>query len=523
MEGGLEALYSILLVDDEKYVRKGLKTIIERYCSSFDSIYEAINGEEALEFILNNKVDVVVTDIRMPKMDGIGLMRELEKASRSYRFIILSGYDDFQYAKEAISLGARAYLLKPVKKEEFLEIMRKIELDIENEKKDVVRKEKYDSIINNFKEHELNYILANENLTEEETVNILKSMNIEVEGSGRILSVFMKKHTESSDYVWNSVFQVKSLAARYLAKNYPNAVSFCDMKQNLIVTCDKSFNSKEFIDYLYDKTSDNFICGISNEAFSLSNIRNMYMQALEAMKYRIVRPDSRIFYYRNVNINNGNSLPVEEVRKIAAVVGTDNAKGLMLMLEKLFDSSVIISCSVQYAEMLVEEIYNHVVLHFQKLVPQKVQTMGIEYEKLKNIYSFESIWDYYEVLKSFIFEINDYIRSLRETYRVGNEIDLAIEYIGKNYNRDITMATVANHVSLNYSYFSTLFSKQTGTSFADYLKKIRVEKAKGLLQESNHKIHEISRMVGFKHPKHFTRSFKEETGISPADYRSRII
>jgi len=116
----------VLIVDDEKYIRAGLRSMIQRTNTQFDRFVECTNGREALEYIMQDKFDLIITDIRMPQMDGLELMKEIQRIKYSVPIIILSGYDDFHYAVEAIKYGAKAYLLKPVDRMELFNILKKL-------------------------------------------------------------------------------------------------------------------------------------------------------------------------------------------------------------------------------------------------------------------------------------------------------------------------------------------------------------------------------------------------------------
>jgi two-component system, response regulator YesN len=117
--------------------------------------------------------------------------------------------------------------------------------------------------------------------------------------------------------------------------------------------------------------------------------------------------------------------------------------------------------------------------------------------------------------------MNNFYLTLKDVYRKNNKIDAAIAYIEGNYHKDISMTMVANYVSVNYTNFSILFSEEMGISFVDYLRQVRIDKSKELLKSADYKINEISEMVGYKNPKHFAKSFKQVTGISPVEYRNK--
>lgn len=170
----------VLLVDDEKYISKGLRAIIERAATSFDEIYDTSNSLEALQLISREKFDLVVLDIRMPEMDGIMLLKEAQKLSVKPKFIILSGYDDFHYAADCIKYGVKAYLLKPVKREELIETLKQVELELSREEELNSAKQKKDILLKCFRVDELNFIFLKDSFSETEVGEILRTLELDI-------------------------------------------------------------------------------------------------------------------------------------------------------------------------------------------------------------------------------------------------------------------------------------------------------------------------------------------------------
>lgn len=138
------------------------------------------------------------------------------------------------------------------------------------------------------------------------------------------------------------------------------------------------------------------------------------------------------------------------------------------------------------------------------------------------MYSFQTIDEYMEVVTQWIKDFNELISDETDEYRTNLKMKKAIEYIKANYSADLNMAVVSNYISMNYSLFSFTFKQYTGTNFVNYLKDIRVGEAKKLLTETDMKINEISRAVGYEHEKHFMKIFKNITGLTPSQYRNNL-
>ena len=181
------------------------------------------------------------------------------------------------------------------------------------------------------------------------------------------------------------------------------------------------------------------------------------------------------------------------------------------------------SYHLSYLERIAKS-FNNIFERFIRYFPQEAHVLYEEYEHIKDIYNFNNLQEYILSLRNLILIIDEYIFSLKSKFKYKNAIDAAILWIRKNYHRnDINMSIVANSVSLNYYYFSYSFKAHTGLNFVDYLKKVRIEKAKELLKNSVLKIYEVAEKVGFENPKLFRKAFKEEVGISPLEYYKKKI
>lgn len=202
------------------------------------------------------------------------------------------------------------------------------------------------------------------------------------------------------------------------------------------------------------------------------------------------------------------------------MISANRISDVETLLCRIFDDTILNSFDISYLEKIINYINMFVIQYYMDFIPRKIDFLGVEIDDFKNLQNFSSINDYLYCLRKYIFTVRELLLGFKDFHKGNNKIDQAIEYINKNYNKDINMATIANHLSLNYSYFSHLFSEKIGLSFSDYLKKFRIEKAKELLKTTNLKVNEISNKVGFNKIKSFTGTFHTLTGITPTDYRN---
>lgn len=512
----------VLLVDDEKYICRGLRAIIERAGTGFGEIYENDDGREALRLISSEHFDLVVLDIRMPNMDGIELLREAQKFSIKPKFVILSGYDDFHYAADCIKYGAKAYLLKPVKREEFIDTLKQVELELLREEELNLSKQKMDVLLNSFRLDELNFIFLKDNLSETEIYNILHTLELNVFDKGFCIGILAARG-QCNGFNGEYYARLKMEVSEYYQKTKEEAIALTDLDGNLVLIAARGIDFYELLRFLRKNHEDSYVIGLSPENHTVSQIRKGYLQVREAIKYRILMPSEEIISYTAISHrNSAYKIPLDKIEKILEVIGTSKAAAIDELVDDIFNKEAIQSYHISYFEKTAGLLNEHVIRGFAEY-PRKINEQNDISSGFDNIFLFDSIFVYIRRLKDYLRELNGFLLGLKDIYRDKNEIDAAVQYIKSNYAKNLNMTMVANYISLNYSYFSYLFKEQTGLSFVDYLKRLRIEKAKELLQNSDDKIHEIAEKVGYRNPKHFGRVFREVTGVSPVEYRNKAL
>lgn len=513
----------VLLVDDEKYITKGLRTIIERAGTSFDEIYDTSNSLEALQLISRERFDLVVLDIRMPEMDGITLLKEAQKLSVKPKFVILSGYDDFYYAADCIKYGAKAYLLKPVKREELIETIRQVELELSREEELKSAKQKKDILLDRFRVNELNFIFLKDSLSETEIGEILSTLELDILNQEFQIGILAKRGPCGSDRK-EHYERLKMQMYEFFDQTNRKVIVFFDLDGNLVFITNTGTDYSKLLESLAKNHKDSYIIGLSSPNHSAQRIRTSYLQACKAIKYRILLPSAKIIHYPSIQERNNNFIiPIENIKKIPDIIGTSKAEAIKEILGQLFREEAIGTYPIEYFEKIADLINQYVIHGLAKYSTPKSRLLDNEYGDLEDIYYFEDIFDYVRCLNKYLKEVNQFLLDLKDKYRDKQEIEAAVEYIQANYAKDLSMTMVANHISLNYSYFSYLFKEQTGLSFVEYLKQLRIEKAKELLRNSDYKIYEVAQKVGYYNPKHFSRVFREIIGITPVEYRNKAL
>ncbi|WLR55910.1 response regulator [Mesobacillus subterraneus] len=499
-------MYKVFIADDEKNIRLGIQAMIKREYPDFKT-FIASNGQEALDGILENKPDIVITDIKMPRMDGIQLIKELQQQDDiKTSIVILSGYDDFTYAKEAIKHKVKDYLLKPVNRTELFKTLNTIIEELENSQKMTYQH------LDDYRASQLNYILLNPNIQQEDVEDLYKKMKIESYPDGYYVGIIqVDEDIAGEDFLYkiNQLLNSSSDSIPFLDKDGRVTIISADFEQFSIL--------KEQLSR--DKHSI-FTIGISEKTQDIREFKKTYRQADTAIKYHFLYPRRQIILYENVKEKPEiASIPTDLINKISNMLGTEREKEIKDNLRQVMDFDVIAHSSIDYLENLNEEINETIFKGFFKRLGEESLVTFELLNKIDNIYNFDNFHEYFHSLEDLLMRIHEYNKQVKAVYSEQKYMDRAIAYIRENYHKDLNLAVVANYISLNYSYFSHMFKEYIGQNFVDYLKMVRVESAKRLLKETDFKILEISEMVGYKNPKQFARVFRDVEGISPKEYR----
>ncbi|MGI8385345.1 response regulator transcription factor [Robertmurraya sp. P23] len=500
-------MYRILIADDEKNIRQGIQAMIKREYPTYET-FVAADGLDALDCINQEHPDILITDIKMPHLNGIQLIKELQEMDKKPALVILSGYDDFAYAKEAIKQKVKDYLLKPVNRKELFKTLNTIIEELESNNKMTYQH------MDEYRTSQLNYILLNPNLDKEEIKCLYQKMQMESFSDGYYVSII------DSGEVIKGVDFLHRINDLLPSENHGNYISFLDKDHRTVMLTSDSLIFSRLKDQLGRDRNIAFSMGVSERAEDMTEIKRIYGQAAEALKYRFLYPRSHVIYYEKVKEKEKfETLPVDLINKISNMLGTDREKEIKSLLLTVMDFDLISKSDISYLENLNKEI-NEIIFKgfFARLGEESLETFKV-LNKMDEIYNFDNFHEYFRALEDLLMRIHEYHKQMKSVYSEQKYMDRALEYIGENYHKDLNLAVVSNYISLNYSYFSHMFKEFTGKNFVDYLKMVRIEEASRLLKESDFKVFEVSEMVGYKNPKQFARVFRELVGISPKEYR----
>lgn len=473
----------LMIVEDEKMIRQGIQAMVQRSPVEVEEIILCKNGIEALEVAKNQKIDVMITDIRMPKMDGITLVREIQTLQSKPKVVVISGYDDFSYAVEMLHYGAKEYILKPVDRDKINQLLIRLDQEIKEEQEQLINVEK-------ISHQQLKYMLMNIYYDEKEIAAM------------------------------ENRFKDSFLHGQYVAccTNFKSLIPPC---LNDVIYLEEINGQSVFIvsieqkeELLSNLLKDHFV-GVSKVHKSLKELRLAYEEAFHARKIAFTTGSFIVEY----NPSEGEKETVSEkvLDQIVQMIGTDKLDAANKILVRILYKTKQGFLEPDHFRSIMETIVDKISVIYRNLLDH-----DMDQRPLRNIYEYDTAGSYFEVITNWIEVINERISTEFDDYKNKQKIQKAISFIQDNYNKNLNMAMVSNYISMNYSLFSYVFKQYTGMNFVNYLKAIRINEAKRLLEVTDYKIIEISNLVGYENEKHFMKTFRNACGVSPSEYRKNV-
>ncbi|GGG72372.1 response regulator transcription factor [Paenibacillus radicis (ex Gao et al. 2016)] len=505
-------MINILIVDDQKHIRDGLQAMVSQFPMQPGTIYGAANGMEALQLLRQHDIQLVITDIRMPEMDGLALMAHTKEERIKVEYLIISGYSDFAYAQKAIGLGAKGYLLKPVKREDlqasvehvWQEILTRQELSL-NMKHIARRAQETDR-------KELCMFMqgaVNDTAWVEQT----EQHNPELWRSYRLC--LLREQLWINQPGASSSHSLESIAYRvYGSKGY----LALQHGPQLILAVNASVDAGALPAALQAEQLDAVI-GMTDPQQGLKELPGSYTQVMELYRHSYLFPDKRYILPAHIErLSQQGQLPYEDLYALFQLIGTKNSGKIAQGLSMIFHKDVLQRYHIRYTQQLIGATVQ-LLEEYERVIRPYMGEEALDMECLRNLFDYPSIRDYIQALQQQLLRLNQFYYDYNCSYRNTQDLNEAIRFIHESYHKPLDLAMVSNHVSLNYAYFSNLFKKNVGKGFAEYLRDVRLDKARRLLAETEHKIVEVAAMVGYESYKSFTRAFRDVMDMQPTEYR----
>ena len=537
------------LVEDEVVIREMIKKMIPWEQYGFELAGEAADGEMALPLILKSKPDLLITNIKMPFMDGLTLCRLVKKELPDIRIVILSGYDDFNYAKQAISIGVEDYLLKPITKNAFIERLEEIHNRYEHEK---TQREYYEKFRLEMQEYEKNasrdffetLVRADSDLAElyrradklnldivAEAYNILIFTPDTSEGNYNSYEACSDWEAEVQDKI-NTYFLNHPVAILFRHQVFSYAILVKGQKDTIEKNTEECVKAIQDIMDQTERRTDWFIA-VGKSADRLSMLGHSYRTAVRANSFRYLY-DGHILDYQSLEAQKEN--PSDSRREDSVQLRNVNINALNpAILQKFLSSGLaeeVDDFIRDYFNAIGQEpmgslvFRNYVVLNVRFSVLSFLKKLGCDDSEISG-QEMENIMDEtgktIEAAVAYCGKILKKAIALRDE-NAGDQnrsvLKLAVDFIDHNYmDEEISLNKAAHVANVSANHFSALFSQNMGQTFTEYLTDLRMSKAKELLRCTAMRSSEIAGEVGYKDAHYFSYLFKKTQGMTPSEYR----
>ena len=535
----------VFLVEDEMVIRRGIKNSIDWEKEGYIFCGEASDGELAYPMIIKEKPDILITDIRMPFMDGLELCKLVKKELPNIKILILSGYDEFDYAKEAIRLGVTEYLLKPISSGKLLEALNGVSESIRREKEDKDLVRKYMEEMRENTEHEKQkffeqMIAGNLSMADALETGKKYEMNLSAGMYNLLLFRFTlgEENRKSGELLGEAEYAIEKLTERleyvFEFQRGVEGWAFLLMADNEEQMSERVKElSKDLEEIMKNYSTIAYFGGIGQPVARLRELEESFREAERALEARFTMELNRIISVEDIRMaQNVDTLDDIEITSFGEIEKTRT------MLEKFLNNGAedeIDEFVDVYINELPEENLKSVLMRQYIIMDAYIVMMsfcekieGIEGEmqaqseelknSMKTSQTLEEIKNYIRMLLKKIIGVRDTISGRRYS----DIIEIAKDQIRKTYMSDeISLNTIAAEVGMSPSYFSSIFSKEMGKTFVEYLTEIRMDRAKELLMCSSMKTSEIGYEVGYKDPHYFSYIFKKTQNCTPKEFRAR--
>lgn len=531
--------YSVLIVDDDKRIRSGLTKHINWNELGFSPPQQAANAQEALAVFSRCKVDVLITDIRMPGVSGLDLCKKVSACYPKTVILILTGFSDFEYAKQAIQYGVKEYLTKPTDLVQLQNVLKRVHEKLEADRKHIEQKKDMENRYN-------------------QTVQLLLTQFWTDLSYGAIknkatLTKFLQENSISFPF---SLFSIMAVHI-----SCPASGGCYDSHQLLHLlksTIKMTLNDFQMIYYTYEidsqdvniilnfddlsvlhaaaeqlRTSCHMLMrlditlAVSSTTTELDGISNCYNQVRELLAG--AGNTAGIFFFESSGTLSGEELSYaiddeflkEAEKQLLSYIASGEVQKSVNLVRHLFSRFPSTRSGLDFARDLFIKLLFALEQYLCNFNLGMKDILGKQFFPLHQAQQLGCVQDLEQWIENFVVRIIQYLESSKTSYTF-KFVEQVKTYIETHYMEDITLFSAAEAVHLSPSYVSKIFKKNTNLNFVEYLTAVRINKAKELLCDINIKIYEVGSLVGYKSIKHFSQVFKSQTGMTPTEYRENL-
>ena len=504
-------MLTILIVDDEKLERNGIKFLLNKENADI-RILEAANGKAAVGVLSAEHVDILFSDVKMPYMNGLELARQAKEMNPAVEIVIFSGYNDFFYAKEALKYGVVDYVLKPVDPDEFHRTLERIFVHILQRKEREKKRTKSKDYLTKY--FFINYLFTGNEVLANNLDENLKSEDHVLERCTRMLLV-------SSS---NSLFDTEE---EHFTENLKGEIQRefyyvnLDSNEALFLFTEKYSDYEMLAEHIYHFFSKQYesdcYFAVSRPLEGWREMPEEFRRLEKLLEEQFYQPDQHVFMQEERKEAQGtteeDSMIMERITKDIRYKDIAHIRQDFRKLElKYRRDSQFSAMYVKFVfASILKEIYEQISTGDEKVLAKKID----------RLYRCKNLQNVLDIVCAVIDEFEEYIKERENGFR--EEITAVKSYIHHHYGeQDIGVEKLASLVYLSPGYLSTVFKEETGVTLNRYIREVRMNKAKELLEGTNMKISQIAREIGIFNSSYFSRSFREFFGCSPESCRKGI-
>ena len=527
--------YTVLLVDDEEEVFQVIMKKLDWESMGFSIAGYARNGVEALEMAEELQPDVVMTDIKMPYMDGLTLCKKLKELYQKVKVIIFSGFDEFEYAKEAIKIEAEEYILKPINSNELREVFERIKVNLDkelDEKRNIDKLREYYMESLPVLQENFYTSLIEGRIPESQIEKYVQNYQINLTGPYYVVTVLHISTTNPENVPIDPFLltvSVKKLAEEQLTEKW-NCRTVTYLGDILVIA---QLSDVDSVTHFTDDM-DRFckmakrVCkakitaGIGHVCSGPEELQMSYLGAKNAVSYRVLYGNTRAINIAEIDPQENADLPWEEpfIQKIIKKVKVGEEQPLLDAIAEFTEKLAGSKMSLQRYRILIMELITELSRFGANNQINLEDVFGGNGDVYTRAMQLESTDALREWLCENCLKLQKQVQNERQD-TTKSFVSKAIDYVKEHYaDTDLGIETICGYLNVSAAYFSTVFKKETGKTFINYLTDYRMEEAVELLLTQNEKTYVIAEKVGYTDPNYFSYVFKKQFGMSPSKYKT---
>lgn len=534
----------VFLVEDEYIVREGIKNNIDWEKNGYDFCGEASDGELAFPMISEKRPDIVITDIRMPFMDGIELSRMIKEEYPEIKIIILSGHEEFEYAKAAIQIGVEEYLLKPINGDELLQVVNRVAQKIkeENESRETLQEGEGDENFE-YAKRQLLSSLIDDNASLSDAMEQGKKIHLNLVAQCYNIMMLKLQRKNKEQGFSQRILELYKTMEDTLKEQDGQSIMFDRAPEGKVILFMGSGEEEirrnmdvfagQFREILPEYEDVTYFGSVGVPVMRLRELGESYEAASHGFSYRFLTEPNQIVDNHTVFDQTRNE------KKFSCSIGSVDIQNL----DKQKIESFLKGGEMDEIHFFVEEymkntgdagknsmIFRQYIVmdmffaasHFLTQITDGREQLGEPFESPEQMQKIVSDLEATVVYIKELFTKVMQVRDAQTTEHNSDVVENAKKYISENYHdEELTLNTVAHEVNVSPNHLSAMFSQKTGQTFVKYLTDVRMHRAKELLKCTSKRSNEICEEVGYRDPHYFSHLFKKNVGCSPIQYRER--